>query len=157
MRLLPIALTTVLAVTLAGIPTAGAADAERGRIVYEAKCGGCHSESVHGRQKRLAHDFEQVRGWVLRWSANLGLAWTNSEVDDVSVHLNDRFYRFRCPASACSATEMRGETAPAVAAAGVNSEPQARLRIAVGPARRTGVPWERRKRHRRRGCDVRVR
>jgi hypothetical protein len=126
MRLLPIALTTVLALTLAGTSAAGAADAERGRLVYEAKCGGCHNDSVHGREKRVAHDFEEVRGWVLRWSANLGLAWTNDEVDDVTVHLNARYYRFRCPASVCSATGMRGGTAPAVAASGVKPAPPAR-------------------------------
>lgn len=129
MRFLPIALTTALAMTLAGTPAAGAADAERGRILYDAKCGGCHGESVHGREKRLATDFEAVRGWVLRWSANLGLAWTNDEVDDVSVHLNARYYRFRCPASVCRVTGMRGGTAPAVAASGVNLAPPARLAL----------------------------
>lgn len=142
MRLLPIALTTFLAMTLAGTPAAGAADAERGRIVYEAKCGGCHGESVHGREKRLAHDFAEVRGWVLRWSANLGLVWTNDEVDDVSVHLNARYYRFRCPASVCSATGMHPGTAPAVAASGVNlarPAPQAlRLDPRGAPAYRGG-------------------
>jgi hypothetical protein len=125
MRLLPIALTTALAMMLAGTP-AGAADGERGRILYEANCGGCHGESVHGREKRLAHDFEEVRGWVLRWSANLGLTWTHDEVDDVCVHLNARYYRYRCPAPLCSATGMRGRTAPAMAATGADTTPRAR-------------------------------
>lgn len=133
MRLLPIALTTVLTLTLAGTPVAGAADAERGRILYEAKCGGCHAESVHGRDKRLATDFEAVRGWVRRWSANLGLAWTNDEVDDVSVHLNSGYYRFHCPASVCRATGMRDGTEPAMAVAGG----------AIGPPGHASVPWGR--------------
>ena len=130
MRPLPIALTTALAMTLAGTDAAAAADAERGRILYEARCGGCHNESVHGRERRVAHDFEEVRGWVLRWSANLGLAWTSEEVDDVSVHLNARYYRFRCPASLCSATGMRGVAAPAMAAAGET----------IGPPGHASVP-----------------
>lgn len=109
MRVLCLALTTAFAMTLAGIPDAGAADAERGRIIYEAKCVGCHAESVHGRDKRMAADFEGVRGWVRRWSSNLGLAWTDDEVDDVSVHLNTRYYRFPCPASICSTTGLRNE------------------------------------------------
>jgi len=127
MRHLPIALMTALAMTLAGTGAAGAADAERGRVLYEARCGGCHGESVHGREKRLAADFEAVRGWVRRWSANLGFAWTNDEVDDVTVHLNARYYRFRCPASLCSATGMRRESAPTPAAGGADLAPRAEL------------------------------
>jgi hypothetical protein len=126
MRSLPIALATFLAMTLAGTTAAGAADRERGRILYEASCGGCHGDSVHGREKRLATDFAAVRGWVLRWSANLGLAWTNDEVDDVTIHLSARYYRFPCPASVCSATGMHGDAAPALAASGVR--PAARYR-----------------------------
>lgn len=126
MRSLPIAIATVLAMSLAGTTAAGAADLERGRILYEARCGGCHGDSVHGREKRLAADFAAVRGWVLRWSANLGFAWTNDEVDDVTVHLNSRYYRFPCPASVCSATGMRGAAAPVLAANGVRPDARAR-------------------------------
>ncbi len=148
MRSLPIALATVLAMTLAGTTAAGAADLERGRILYEARCGGCHGDSVHGREKRLAADFAAVRGWVLRWSANLGFAWTNDEVDDVTVHLNARYYRFPCPgirvqrdrdarrSGACPGRE-RGTPRRAGPAG-----------IAVGPPRRASVPWGRRQRHR---------
>lgn len=116
-------LITALAMTLVVIPDARAADAARGRILYEAKCGGCHAESVHGREKRLATSFDGIRGWVLRWSANLGLAWSNDEVDDVSVHLNSSYYRFQCPVSVCNATGLRGERAPAMAAAQAPATP----------------------------------
>jgi hypothetical protein len=81
-----------------------AADAERGRALYETRCDSCHAVSVHGRAKREASGFESLRGWVRRWSGNLGLKWTDEEIDDVAVYLNGRFYRFTCPPSACKAT-----------------------------------------------------
>ena len=119
MRVPSLALTTAFAMTLAGIPDAGAADAERGRIIYEAKCGGCHAESVHGRDKRMAADFEGVRGWVRRWSANLGLKWTDDEVNDVAAHLNAAYYGFRCPPAYCTVTGDRARKGTRLALDGV--------------------------------------
>ena len=83
---------------------ASAANAERGRSLYENRCDSCHAESVHGRAKREASGFESLRGWVRRWSGNLGLKWTDEELDDVTVYLNGRYYRFACPPSACKTT-----------------------------------------------------
>ena len=77
------------------------ADARRGAALYEERCGSCHSESVHGRQKRVAKDYDAVRGWVARWNDNLGLHWGDEELDDVSVYLNDTYYRFPCPPRTC--------------------------------------------------------
>jgi mono/diheme cytochrome c family protein len=107
-----------LAVLAAGLAasaaTAGAADAARGRELYESRCTSCHSQSIHGREKREARDFEAIRGWVRRWSGSLGIPWTQEEIDDVSAHLNARYYRFPCPADVCRATG-RGPGASLVA------------------------------------------
>ena len=73
-------------------------------MLYESGCVGCHAESVHGRDKRAARDFEAVRAWVRRWSANIGLKWTDEEVNDVAVHLNAAYYGYRCPPAYCTAT-----------------------------------------------------
>lgn len=108
MRLLPYSVLA-FAVMLAWGGSVQAADAERGRNLYEARCDGCHAESVHGREKRAARDFEALRGWVRRWSVNLGLKWTDSEVSDVAVHLNARYYRFACPPADCMATGSRDD------------------------------------------------
>jgi mono/diheme cytochrome c family protein len=62
-----------LAASLAA-PGAGAGDAVRGRALYESHCVSCHSQSVHGRAKREAKDFEGVRAWVARWNASLACA-----------------------------------------------------------------------------------
>jgi hypothetical protein len=88
------------------------ADAERGRALYESRCGSCHSESVHGRKKRVAADFDDVRRWVSRWNANLGLRWGDEEIDDVSVYLNTTYYRYSCPPSACKVVSLAGPRPP---------------------------------------------
>jgi mono/diheme cytochrome c family protein len=84
--------------------TAHASDAGRGKILYEARCGGCHAESVHGRAKREATDFQAVRAWVRRWGENLGLKWTDDEISDVAAYLNGRYYRYACPPAVCQAS-----------------------------------------------------
>lgn len=83
-----------------------AADADRGRELYESRCGECHSESVHGRAKREATDFKDVRRWVSRWRDNLGLRWGDDEIDDVSVYLNDTYYRYPCPREVCKVVSL---------------------------------------------------
>ena len=85
---------------------ASAADAGRGAALYELRCGNCHSESVHGRSKRVATDFGEVRGWVNRWNESLGLRWGNEEIDDVSVYLNNTYYRYVCPPQVCKAVSL---------------------------------------------------
>ena len=84
-----------------------AADIGRGRALYELRCDGCHSESVHGRAKRVAADFEDVRRWVARWNATLALQWTAEEIDDVAVHLNTTYYRYPCPPAVCKVVSLR--------------------------------------------------
>jgi len=98
----PLAMVFAAALTLApGTRNAQAADAERGAALYELRCGTCHSESVHGRQKRAAADFDEIRGWVERWNRSLMLRWDNEEVDDVAVHLNNTYYHYACPSRIC--------------------------------------------------------
>jgi len=87
-----------------GVP---AADPDRGRELYESRCGECHSESVHGRAKRVAADFADVRGWVSRWNKNLALRWGDAEIDDVSVYLNNTYYRYPCPREVCKVVSLR--------------------------------------------------
>jgi mono/diheme cytochrome c family protein len=82
------------------------ADAERGAALYESRCGECHTTSVHGRAKRVAKDFNDVRGWVNRWNDNLGLHWGDEEIDDVSVYLNNTYYRYACPPTVCKVVSL---------------------------------------------------
>ncbi len=81
------------------------ADAERGGRLYETRCRACHSISVHNRGARKAKSFDGIRAQVERWSGEVGGNWTAEEIDDVTVYLNQRYYRFRCPASMCKANQ----------------------------------------------------
>ena len=87
-------------------PLASGADVSRGRALYELRCNGCHTESVHGRAKRVAADFEDVRRWVSRWNETLKLAWKDDEVDDVTVHLNTSYYGYSCPPRICKVVSL---------------------------------------------------
>ena len=82
---------------LAAPAPAPAADTERGRGLYEESCTGCHAQSVHARAKRVARDFGEVRAWIERWNATLGLRWGDEEIDDVTAYLNATFYRYPVP------------------------------------------------------------
>ncbi len=95
----------VLALGLA-MRSASGADAQRGRALYESRCSTCHSVSVHGRKKRVASDFNDVRRWVVRWNDNLALHWGDEEVDDVSAYLNNTYYRFACPPTVCKTVSL---------------------------------------------------
>lgn len=89
-------------VALLAAPAPLAADAERGRALYELRCTTCHSESVHGRQKRVANGFDEVRAWVARWNESLVLGWSSEEIDDVTVHINRTYYHYTCPPDVCT-------------------------------------------------------
>lgn len=93
--------SVVLVLLAAG--SAFGADAIRGRALYEARCDGCHSASVHQRVARKAGDFAGIRLQVERWDGQLGRAWRREEIDDVVVYLNERFYKYPCPESLCRA------------------------------------------------------
>lgn len=94
----------VLAATmLAGVVPAGvaAAEAAQGRALYETRCGGCHDRSVHGRASRAAKSFDELRGYVVSWDRQTGALWRDDEIDAVTRYLNERYYRFPCPAAIC--------------------------------------------------------
>jgi hypothetical protein len=80
---------------------AGAADAGRGRALYESRCTGCHTKSVHQRDSRKATSFEGILAQVARWNATLGGDWRAEDIEDVAVYLNERYYKYACPASFC--------------------------------------------------------
>ena len=95
-----------LGLSLAGLSGAqAAADAERGRILYETRCVACHASSIHNRGARKAKSFDGVRAQVLRWSAEAGGGWSADEIDVVNLYLNQRYYRFPCPRSVCKADQ----------------------------------------------------
>jgi len=99
---MPSAAIAFLVLSLAGQSAAQAATGtDRGKLLYETRCGACHATSVHNRSARKAKTFYGLREQVLRWSAEVGGSWSGDEIDDVAQYLNQRYYRFRCPQSVC--------------------------------------------------------
>ena len=95
-----------LALGLAGLcGSVVAADPGRGSVLYETRCSACHASSVHQRNARKAKSFDGLRAQVLRWSAEVGGSWSGDEIDDVTLYLNQRYYRFPCPQSVCKADQ----------------------------------------------------
>lgn len=86
----------LLAINLiAGFAWSATANLERGRLLYENHCLGCHESSFHIRQNQKAQSVEDVRMQVLRWSAEQKLAWQDKEIDDVVRYLSRTFYTGR--------------------------------------------------------------
>jgi mono/diheme cytochrome c family protein len=100
------ALIALLALGLAALSgSASAADPGRGSALYETRCSACHESSVHQRSARKAKSFDGLRAQVLRWSAEAGGSWSSDEIDDVTLYLNQLYYRFPCPQSMCKADQ----------------------------------------------------
>ncbi len=100
-------LAAMLAVALAAPARTGmAADAERGKLLYETRCHACHEASVHNRSARKAKSYRDIRTQVQRWAGEAGGNWTPAEIEDVSYYLNQRYYRFACPPTACDADRV---------------------------------------------------
>lgn len=95
------ALSLVAVACFAGAP-ALAADTPDGRALYESRCDVCHDKSVHNRAARKSRNIDELRRWVVRWNAELGGAWKDPEIDAVTRYLNQRYYKFPCPARLCA-------------------------------------------------------
>jgi hypothetical protein len=78
---------------LAAAP-ANAADAARGRALYENHCEHCHTPKIHSRANKLPISKHEVRLIVDDWRRQVNLPWTPEEVEDVVEYLNVTRYKF---------------------------------------------------------------
>jgi len=67
-------------------------DAQRGELLYENHCSGCHESQVHVRKKHKAESLGDVQKQVARWSSELRLDWSGSDIQDVAHFLFTRYY-----------------------------------------------------------------
>jgi len=79
---------------LTALPLTVSANMERGRLLYENHCTSCHASTVHIRDQRKTKSQAELRAWILRWSGELKLNWSEDELADVYRHLNNRYYKF---------------------------------------------------------------
>lgn len=83
-----------LLLALAGSAFAQTAPPQRGELLYENHCGGCHGQQMHWRAQKAVTDWPSLRVMVRRWQGVAQLGWSDDEIDDVARHLNRRYYRF---------------------------------------------------------------
>ena len=65
-----------------------------GALLYDTHCVACHTTQIHWRDVKLATNWTGLVTQVRRWQANLGLQWTEQEIDDVASYLNRTIYKF---------------------------------------------------------------
>ncbi len=87
--------TASLLLALAFPLLAAAQDLQRGRLLYQTHCGGCHYERTHDERVRPAvRDLDQLRDMVARWAPQTKRSYTLDELDDIVQYLNEAHYRF---------------------------------------------------------------
>ncbi len=75
---------------------AAAADAARGRILYQTHCLTCHYERLHERprERSRVHTLTQLRIEVAERAALTGQRFTVDDLDDIAAYLNASHYSF---------------------------------------------------------------
>jgi mono/diheme cytochrome c family protein len=75
-----------------------AQDIERGRLLYQTHCGGCHYERTHSERTRPAvRDLSDLRDMVWQWAPQTKRTYTLDELDDIVHYLNETHYRIGLP------------------------------------------------------------
>ena len=72
-----------------------AQDEERGRLLYETHCTGCHYERIHKRErdKSRVRTLAELRVEVVRRAADTKRPFTVEDLDDIAEYLNRSYYR----------------------------------------------------------------
>jgi len=85
----------LLCLALASLP-ALAQDPDRGKLVYETHCGGCHYPRVHEREpaQRTVRTMTELRDTVALRAGQTGRPFTREDLEDLVQYLNRDFYKF---------------------------------------------------------------
>ena len=67
---------------------------ERGRMLYENHCLKCHESRIHIREQHKVKSLGNLDKEIIRWVKELKLEWQGKELRDVSIYLNQTFYKF---------------------------------------------------------------
>jgi mono/diheme cytochrome c family protein len=90
----------VFLLALGCVPVA-AQDAQRGKLLYETHCGGCHYERVHQRDRANSRvkSLAELRDEVVRRAQATGRPFALEDLEDLAAYLNRSHYRFGEPSS----------------------------------------------------------
>ncbi len=86
--------TTLLALAPAVLDAAQ----DRARTLHDTYCLACHGTQTYTRADRIVTDYGGLRTEVDRWQRNMSLNWSRADIDIVTAHLAERYYKLACPA-----------------------------------------------------------
>jgi mono/diheme cytochrome c family protein len=66
----------------------------RGELLYKTNCIACHTTEMHWRDKRAATNWTSLQAQVRRWQDAASLAWTEDDIREVSLYLNETIYNY---------------------------------------------------------------
>lgn len=73
-----------------------AVDISRGKNLYSTFCTQCHASQIHIQKKQKVTDFVELKKTVKNRSLAIeNLQWEESEINDVTYYLNERYYNFK--------------------------------------------------------------
>lgn len=74
---------------------AAAQDAQRGKLLYDTHCGGCHYERVHQRDRARSRvqTLADLRDEVVQRAGQTGRPFSLEDLVDVADYLNQTHYR----------------------------------------------------------------
>ena len=105
-------LITFLTCCLVVAPSAKAQS--RGELLYTTHCISCHTTEMHWRDKRSASSWTALKSQVRRWHDAASLAWSDSDILEVSRYLDETIYHFEPTADPVSSSGL-GRNEPASA------------------------------------------
>ena len=72
---------------------ASAGDLERGKVLHDTFCAGCHGVSVYTRPDRIANTYGEILQQVARWQGNTQRRWSQQDIESVADYLAVQFYK----------------------------------------------------------------
>jgi cytochrome c2 len=88
-------------VTLLATMASAAADIEHGKQLHNRNCTSCHTSmyggdgsGIYTRPNRRINDITALNNQVSRCAGNLGLGWSDTDMQSVSGFLNNKYYKF---------------------------------------------------------------
>ena len=72
-------------------------NAAHGKKLYEAHCFSCHDSKIHTRTNTIIHSFSALKKRVQFCQNGNHLNWSSAQIDNVTAHLNETFYKFKAP------------------------------------------------------------
>jgi mono/diheme cytochrome c family protein len=93
MRFVKVLISAAFALSPLCMSTAGAADAQSGKLLYETHCGACHYEKLHERKSSRIDTLARLQAEVAKWAAQTNRRFTDAELGDIAEYLNQSHYR----------------------------------------------------------------